>query len=114
MSHRCKVLLVLASTAAICGCAGSFSTGSNSPSVLISPASINFGSLPVGTTSPPQTLTVTNSGNEPLAIDNVTVTGASASSFSLTDHRGTGLAAGASCTLQITLLPSAPIPLSGA
>jgi len=108
MSYRRKLVLLLACTAALCGCGSNSSGNSNAPAVQISPGSINFGALPVGTKSPPQFLTLLNNGNAPLAISNVTLTGTPASSFTITNGCGTTLASGSTCQIQLTLLPNAP------
>jgi sugar lactone lactonase YvrE len=76
------------------------------PQAALTPATANFGSLTAGTTSTAQTFTLTNSGNAPLAISGITLTGANASAFADTSACGATLATGASCTIAVTFTPS--------
>ena len=67
------------------------------------PTQMTFGSLLVGSTSPTQTLTVTNSGGAALAGLTISVTG----NFGLTANLCPAtLAAGASCTTGVTFTPT--------
>jgi hypothetical protein len=81
---------------------------SNAPIVSLSATSLNPGWYAVGTTSGPEHLWVTNSGNATLTITSVTLTGANASDFALTNSCGSSLAAGAECLVSFTFTPSAP------
>ncbi len=72
-----------------------------------SPTSINFGSVPVGTT-PSQAITLTNVGNQTLQITNVGVSGNNIPQFPLSaDTCPASLAAGVSCEFHISFTPSA-------
>lgn len=71
------------------------------PHVGISPFGIHFGPQNVGTTSSPQTVTVTNNGASPLALNLV----ATSPNFSQTNNCGTVLAAGANCKISVTFSP---------
>jgi len=71
-------------------------------SVQLRPSKLDFGSLTVGTASPPQTATLTNGGSSPVAITDVFTSGID---FSQTNTCGQSLAAGAYCTVQITFKP---------
>jgi hypothetical protein len=51
------------------------------PDIAVTPTSINFGTIPVGTYSPPETITVTNNGNADLIINNIDFSGTDASQF---------------------------------
>jgi len=73
------------------------------PAVALSPTSLTFSSLLVGSTSPSQAVTLTNTGGAALAITGVTVGG----DFSQTNSCGTSLAAAASCTINVSFKPSA-------
>src|SRR5207302_7515416 len=73
------------------------------PAVTLSSTSVMFGNQGVGTTSPPQSITLTNSGSAPLAITNVTITG----DFTQTNDCGASAAAGANCTISVTFKPTA-------
>ena len=75
--------------------------------VTISGAPITFDSQPIGTASPPRTVTLTNSGTATLNIASVMVAGPHAADFVLTNTCGSLLAPGASCTATVTFKPSA-------
>jgi hypothetical protein len=51
------------------------------PQISVSPDSLNFDSVTVGSSSPPQTITVTNQGTDDLLIDQATVKGEDAKQF---------------------------------
>jgi Right handed beta helix region len=72
-------------------------------SVGFTPASLTFAARTVSTTSPAQTLTLTNSGAGALAISSITITG----DFAFTSACGASLAAGATCALNVTFTPLA-------
>jgi len=73
-----------------------------------SAASIVFGSQTIATTSSPQSVTLYNSGNEPLTLTNIAVPAGFALSSSASNACAstTALAAGASCTLTVTFSPT--------
>lgn len=75
--------------------------------VQLSPASLNFGTVTVGSASSPQTGTVTNVGSSPLTIQKVSFTGADPQDFSQTNNCTGSLAKGASCTVNVTFKPTA-------
>ncbi|MGH9570507.1 MAG: choice-of-anchor D domain-containing protein, partial [Candidatus Angelobacter sp.] len=66
-----------------------------------SPASLNFGDQRVQTTSAIQVVTLTNSGNLPLQISNISISGA----FAQSNTCPASLGAGANCSLSITFKP---------
>ena len=72
----------------------------------VSPASIAFPPQAIGTTSQPQTVTLTNLGSSNLTISSITISGPNASDFSQTNKCGSVLAAGASCSISVTFSPS--------
>jgi len=81
---------------------------------VASPRWLDFGSVVVGTTSAPQTITVRNHGGsafEPLRVE---LTGPSAASFSLTRDicSGVPLAGGFDCEIEVVMSPSSPGALS--
>jgi hypothetical protein len=76
----------------------------------ISPASLNFGSQGVGTTSPPQTITISNSSNVVLNIASIVASG----NFSQTNDCVGSLAIGAHCTVNVTFAPTTTGLLTGA
>ncbi len=77
------------------------------PAAALAPARRDFGVLPAGTTSEPQTFTLRNSGNGPLAVGSVTRAGADAERFSLTADSCSNatVAAGATCTVAVVFAP---------
>ncbi len=79
------------------------------PAVKLSTSALSFTEVGVGTTSAPQTVTLTNSGNAPLSIASVSVGGPQAASFALSANAcPAALAAGASCTASVVFHPRAP------
>ncbi len=71
--------------------------------VTFSPTTLTFGDQVVGTTSPPQAVTVTNSGTTALTITKVAVSGA----FAETNNCVTTLKPTASCQVTVTYTPTA-------
>ena len=86
-------------------------TGSATQAALtLSSASVNFGNQAVGTASAAVSVTVTNSGNGPLVISGLSLSGTNASDFNETDTcagsgTGAGIAAGGTCAIQIVFKP---------
>jgi hypothetical protein len=80
--------------------------GAPSPVVTLSAPSLSLVSENVGTTSPAQTLTITNSGTAALTITSFSLTGSNPSDFSAGNCRPT-LAAGAVCGVNVTFTPTA-------
>ena len=75
--------------------------------VSLSASNLNFGNQTVGTTSPTQTVTVTNSGVAPLTFSYIQLQGLNTNDFGLTHNCPTSLAVGASCKLNVTFNPTA-------
>ena len=75
------------------------------PSVLLSKTSLTFADRLLGTSSPPQRLALT-AGFLPITITRIAITGTDAADFAQTNTCGTGLAAGASCTISATFTPT--------
>jgi HYDIN/CFA65/VesB family protein len=69
----------------------------------VAPDKVDFGAVPVGTRTQPQTVTLTNSGNAPLRIAGILVSGID---FAQSNNCGMQLAAGAQCSVQITFQPA--------
>jgi hypothetical protein len=67
------------------------------------PSSLTFGSTLVGATSAAQTVTVQNTGASPASVSSIAVSG----DFAQTNTCGTSIAAGASCTANVTFRPTA-------
>ncbi len=68
-----------------------------------SPGSLSFAARQVGTTSPAQAVTITNRATTAAPIGSVTVTG----DYAQTNNCGSSLAAGATCTVNVTFRPTA-------
>ena len=82
--------------------------GSGQLPVTLTPATLAFGTQSVGTTSAPETETVTNNQKVTLTITSITIAGANASNFTQTATTcGSTLSAGAKCTITLTFTPSA-------
>jgi hypothetical protein len=81
------------------------------PFVTLGAANISFGNQTVGTTATAQVVTLTNSGNAPLAISSIALSGANSSDFTQTNTcpgNSATLAANANCAISISLTPTAP------
>src|SRR2546426_875522 len=88
-------------------------TGVTPPTATLSATSSAFGEQRVGTTSPAQSVTLTNNGGAPLNLTSITITGAQAADFAFaagnTCPTGVGsVAPGASCTIGVSFTPAAP------
>jgi hypothetical protein len=74
--------------------------------VYLTPQDFQFGDQNVGTTSPPQTASVTNFSGNPLVITKINITGSNFKDFGQTNDCGSGLPPNGSCTIQVTFTPS--------
>src|SRR5205807_1755724 len=88
-------------------------TGVTPPTATLSATSSAFGEQRVGTASPAQNVTLTNTGGAPLNLTGITITGAQAADFAFaagnTCPSGAGsVAPGASCTISVSFTPAAP------
>lgn len=91
--------LALATTAELAG-------GQSAPaSLVISPASLEFGELAVGSQSQPITITISNPNIGAVALETVLLAGMD---FSEKTDCGQSLAPGASCTMQVSFKPVIP------
>ena len=79
--------------------------GSSFPIASLSTNNLDFGSVSTGSTSSPQSVTMTNLGGVALAISGISVTGTNSSEFSQTSNCGSSLAANASCSVSLTFIP---------
>jgi len=86
------------------------------PTVSLFPTSLDFGDVPVGTSSPAQTITVTNATPSNVSITSISLSGPNAADFSETGNcmnvPNGMLAPGASCAVQIAFTPSDANPKS--
>jgi hypothetical protein len=92
---------------------GAFEYGSgvsDTPNISVSPASNDFGSITVGSSSSPQTFTISNTGTADLDISSMSITGSDSGQFTLQTGTCTTLAPtislGGSCTVTVTFSPT--------
>lgn len=78
------------------------------PAVTFSPSAVSFPSINQGSTSAPQSLIVSSSGNSTLHISSVSFAGPNASDFSFANNCIAPLALGSNCTISIVFSPTAP------
>jgi dienelactone hydrolase len=96
-----------ADTAAAIGTSITITVGT----VKLAPASLRFGTVLVGTSSPPQTTTLTNTGNKTLSITSITIpAGPHQGDWSQTNTCGPNIAARQSCTITVIFKPTATGP----
>jgi hypothetical protein len=74
--------------------------------VSLSPSKLAFGDQTVATTSPPQTVTLTNVGGAQLNFSGISITGTNVGDFSQTNTCGTSIAAKASCKITVKFKPT--------
>jgi hypothetical protein len=80
------------------------------PIVSLSPTSLNFKKEPIGQTSAPQTVTLSNVGAGTLHLSNVATTG----NYSISSNTcGATVNSGASCTVKVTFTPTKKGTLTG-
>ncbi len=93
---------------------GTYTTGGGGgPFLSVSPSSVPFGGVQVGTTAGPTTVTLTNSGTETLTISSIALSGNSAFSINTTGT-SLSLAAGASTTMSASFAPTTTGAVTGA
>jgi 6-phosphogluconolactonase (cycloisomerase 2 family) len=76
------------------------------PQVSLSSSSLGFGSQTQGTSSAPQVITLTNTGNATLHVSVVTLTGSYPKDWTQTNTCAAPLAAQGTCTISVTFSPS--------
>jgi hypothetical protein len=84
-----------------------FSATLNEPTCSISPASLSFKGQPVGTTSPAQTVTLSNTCNAAPTIPCLTITRTNANNSAETNNYISAVAVEASGTISVTFKPTA-------
>src|SRR3989441_899360 len=81
------------------------------PAVTLAPTNLAFGTQRLSTTSPAQTVTLTNSGTATLSITSIALAGSNPGDFAIaagtTCMNGATVVAGASCLLNLTFTPTA-------
>jgi len=85
-------------------------TGAPSTSVKLVPASLTFAGQTVGSSSRPQTVTLSNTGNAALSIASIVASGDSVQ----TNNCGSSVAVNASCMLNVTFIPTGAGTRNGA
>ncbi len=73
----------------------------------LTPTSLSFGSVKVGTTSSAKTVTLKNVGTTAITITSITLAGIDPGDYAQTNSCGSSLAASASCTISVTFKPTA-------
>ena len=76
---------------------------SSGPVASVAPTSLNFGSVAVGSSSSPQTVTLKNTGTATLNISSIATTG----DYAQTNVCGSSLSPSASCTISVNFTPTA-------
>ena len=76
------------------------------PAATLSSTSLTFATQLVGTTSPAQRVTLTNTGSATLSITSISTAGRDPGDFAQTNTCGPSLAVGANCTISITFTPA--------
>jgi len=77
------------------------------PGITSTPSSVTFSQQEISTTSAAQSVTLTNSGQAPLAISKVSIAGTNATDYAETNTCGATLPVNASCQVDITFTPTA-------
>jgi hypothetical protein len=81
--------------------------------VKLVPSSLSFGNQNVGTTSTPQTVTLTNqSSSSALKITKISITGTDATDFAQNNTCGSSVPPLGNCTITVTFTPESAGPLS--
>jgi hypothetical protein len=117
MKHFSLTLFTLCAVLLLGACGGGGKNpgfGGGSPAVTLAPTTLTFPSQIVNTTSSPaQTITVTNSGTVPLSIVSVAASANYAADSTACPTSPATLAAGANCVVNVTFTPTAAGTLTG-
>lgn len=81
------------------------------PTLVVSPTSLNFGTILIPNTSAPQSVTLTNNTNAAIAFTSAVISGGSPAAanadYAISANTcGASIAAGASCTVSVTFKPT--------
>jgi hypothetical protein len=87
--------------------------GQLAPSLVASPATVAFANQAIGTTSAPQTVTVTNTGGRPFGVSAVSNTGPFAVDPITDTCTGNAVGPDSTCTVDVTFTPVASGAASG-
>ncbi|MGD0222285.1 MAG: DUF3443 family protein [Terriglobia bacterium] len=106
-----RLFAVLMGLAVLAGCGSSSSsnTSTGTPAITLAPTTFTTFSSGVGVASAAQSMTVTDAGTASLTFSSITTS----SGFSQTNTCGTGIAAGAACSISVTFTPTAPGTVNG-
>jgi hypothetical protein len=78
----------------------------NATVVQLSPTSLSFGSVPVGSKSAPQVITITNTGQRALTIKRLSLAGFETQDFTQSNDCRPSLSPGSSCNAKILFAPT--------
>ncbi|MGH6628189.1 MAG: choice-of-anchor D domain-containing protein, partial [Burkholderiales bacterium] len=95
--------LILAVVITVSSLSAQQASKESGPAVTFVPEGLDFGNQPVGIRSAVRTVTLTNSGTQPLTIVRIFL---SSTDYSQTHDCPASLPAGESCTLSVTFLPT--------
>jgi hypothetical protein len=84
-------------------------TGVTPPTVSLTPSSLKYATQLVGTSSADQTATLTNTGNQDVAVSGITISG----TFTETNNCPSSLGVGGTCQIQVVFSPTAKGVASG-
>ena len=76
------------------------------PAVTLSQTSLDFGTVPAGTTSAPQNVTLTNTGDAPLDLTSIDVDNADFQQNNNCPLDPSTLGPGLSCSITVTVMPA--------
>jgi hypothetical protein len=109
LATTCVALVFLSLS---CGAGGTeaIPAPADSPAESLSPVSLTFPSQAIGTSSNPQSVTLSSTGSAALAISSIAASG----DFSQTNNCGASLATGNNCTINVTFTPTATGTRTGA
>jgi hypothetical protein len=98
------------------GIGGMDSSGGGIPDVTVAPATVTFGSVPVGGKSTPLSVTVTNNGTAPLVLKALKLVGADSDQFVKPSDTCSKqvLAVNATCAVALRFKPSSSGPKTAA
>lgn len=81
---------------------GAFELATVAPQASLSPSSLTFSAQAVGSSSPPQVVTLANGGSATLNISSITISG----DYSKTTTCGATVSVGGTCTISVTFSPT--------
>jgi len=99
------ILVVVVGLGFLPGCGGGSPAPAPTPAASLTPGSLNFGSVALGSNSS-LPVTLQNTGTAALQISGISVSAAQSSSFVQTNTCGSSLAAAAECTITVTFTPA--------